>query len=249
MRRSRLPKPQRIDPDEEQQAPQFNAVRLAQLLVAGTLISIAIGTVYYYNMFVDMEQNVNTAEAQIDRELQRRNDLIQNLLPAVFQYAELERHIFTQVATVRAQRNDIRNETALAEGAGKQLLEKLAASGAKGMLSAEQIAELLPAAGVTGGSLGQVLGRLMAVSEQYPDMKSSAPFKILMEKMVDIEDRLAVERGKYNDCVNLYTTHTASFPGQIFARAFGFESRQLFSAEAQARLRPRIEWPQRERLQ
>ncbi len=245
-RRSRLP------PQLQQHVGtpgQPNPVRIAQLLVAATLISIAVGTVYYYNLFVDMEQNVNTAQAQIDRELQRRTDLIQNLLPAVFEYAELERHVFTQVATLRAQRNDDQGATASAEVGGAQLLDQLAHGSLEGLPNAEQLGALFSTGSATGGSFGELLGRIIAVSEQYPDMKSSAPFKILMEKVVDIEDRVAVERGKYNDCVNRYTTLTASFPGHIFARLFGFGNRELFRAEAQARQRPQISWPQRERLQ
>ena len=75
-------------------------------------------------------------------------------------------------------------------------------------------------------------------------MKSSAPFKMLMERIVDVEDRLAVERQKFNDCVNEYTTVTSSFPSKLFAKAFGFKSRSLFAAEADARATPRVGWPQ-----
>jgi hypothetical protein len=96
--------------------------------------------------------------------------------------------------------------------------------------------------------LGDLLGRLVAVSEQYPDMKSGRPFELLMEKIVEIEDRLAAERERYNDSVNIYTTLTASFPGRLFASVFGFEAHTLFSADPNARPAPAVGWPPREAL-
>lgn len=209
----------------------LHPVRLAQLLVCAAVITTALGTVYYYNLFVDLEQDVRTAVAQIDRELQRRADLTQNLLPAVFEYAALERHVFTEVAKVRAQMAGVAND-----GASKKLGKELGKVPGVIDLKAK-----LAAAGTD--PFGEVLKRLVAVSEQYPDMKSSAPFTMLMEKVVEIEDRLAEERKKYNDCVNYYTTLSASFPGALFAQIFSFERHELFSAEPEARARPVVGWP------
>ncbi len=195
--------------------------QFAKALVLATTITIAMGTVYYYNLFISLDQDVHTSLAQIDRELQRRVDLIETLLPPAFEYAALERQIFTDVAKLRARPS----------GTPAALEEILKAAPVAGE-------SVLPPSG-----LNEVLGRLLAVSEQYPDMKSNTPFQLLMENLVEIENRLADERRKYNDQVNFYTTKTASFPGKIFAELFEFDEHALFTAEPRARRAPIVDWP------
>ncbi len=207
-------------------------VRLAQLLVVSALLITCLGTIYYYNQFVNMDQNVHTAMAQIDRELQRRSDLVHSLLPPAFEYAALEREIFTEVARMRTELGGVN-----APHVGQAEVPDAPA------LSAPSLPELGTVS--KGEPLAEMLKGLIAVSEQYPDMKASAPFKILMEKIVDVENRLAVERKNYNDQVNIYTTATASFPGRIFARLFNFEDHKLFKADRGAEVLPQVGWPEK----
>ena len=253
--RSRVPT--RVVPARESPLPRTDRnvlfgladpVRLAQLLVAGALITTALGAVYYFNTFVDMEQDVHTAVAQIDRELQRRSDLVRSLAPVVLAYASLEHQVFTEVAKVRTQLSDppeytapeaIPPETAPeAPGAGQAGMTASPADGTGAGASAGAGSSppgRFEPGGLSSDPIGALLTHFFAVAEQYPDMKSSAPFELFMERLVEIEDRLALERKNYNDCVNAYTTIIASFPGKIFAHLFGFESAPLFRADAAAR--------------
>jgi LemA protein len=188
-----------------------------------------------------MEQDVTCAQAQVDRELQRRTDLVKSLLPAVYEYASLERHVFTEVAKVRAQlAGMLQNKAA---GLDPETMKQLEAQ-AGGAPKAGAKAAPVGAAGAGSDQLSAVLGRLIAVSEQYPDMKSSGPFNSFIDKVTEIENRLAAERQKYNDAVNRYTTLRSAFPGALFARIFGFEQYTLFRAEAGAEARPDVQWPQ-----
>lgn len=206
-------------------------VRVFSLMLVLFVAVIVFGTVYYFNRFVMAEQNCQTALAQIDKELQRRTDLVRNLLPAVFEYADLERHIFTEVSRVRAH---------TADTAPKNTLEELVESfGQTGSLP-----PLEKLAGIDPGAVGEMLAQVSAVAEQYPNMKSSAPFQMLMERLVDIEDRIAMERKSYNDFVNLYTTLIDSFPGYAYAKMFGFEPMPLFSAQAGADQAPQVGRPE-----
>jgi len=202
------------------------AIWLARLLVAGAVLTSLIGALVYYNRLVSLEQEINAARAQIDRELQRRNDLLQNLVPPVFEYADLERRVFTEVAKVRGE----------LPGGLKDLLPS--ALDGQSLGSAPS--------GLTAGAdkLGEIMGRLIAISEQYPDMKASAPFELLMQKITETEDRLATERQRYNVLVNQYVTLACSFPGAVFATLFRFEKHKpFFAVEPAASPTPKVRRP------
>lgn len=207
----------------------LSPLRIAKGLVTATIAMVAMGTAHYFNLFVRLDQDVHTALAQIDKELQRRADLVNNLLPPAFEYAALERQVFTGVAKVRAARPEFSRMLEEAARAASSTGESKVGAQIQGPIPLE--------------SLGEIMPRLLAVSEQYPDMKSVAPFELLMENLVEIENRLAEERRSYNDYVNFYTTKTASFPGKIFAELFEFHVHELFVAEPAARKAPKIEWP------
>lgn len=195
------------------------------------LIILAAGTIFYYNLLVTTEQDVLAARGKVNTFLQRRNDISINLSKAVIDYAKHERGVFTAVVSLRS---------ALAKGGEKdpeleEMFKQLKQQDAGAVKAGEAIT------GVTTPASKDLspLARLLAVAEQYPDLKLSNTFINLMTALTDIEKDLAQERMKYNDAVNIYTTNMAKFPINIFAALFGFKDKPYFEATEEAqKLKP-----------
>lgn len=143
--------------------------------------------------------------------LQRRADLIPNLVATVRGYASHERAIFTEVADARSR----------------------------------LIAARTPAEAQAGNQqLDSALGRLLAISERYPDLKANQNFIRLQDELAGTENRIAVERKRYNDVVRDYNTRIRRFPTNLIASATGFSSKPYFEAEAGARQAPKVQFDQ-----
>ena len=163
------------------------------------LIMSGIGT---YNKLVTKNENVKSAFSQIDNQLQRRNDLIPNLVQTVKQYAAHEEEVFTDVADARA---------------------KLAGAGT--------VAEQAEGdAAVTGA-----LSRLLAISENYPELKANQNFIQLQDELAGTENRIAVSRKDYNDVAKDYNKSIKNFPTLIFANILGFDEVNYFEASENSR--------------
>jgi len=162
-----------------------------------------------YNAFVAGQEGVQAAWAQVENQLQRRYDLIPNLVETVRGYAEHEREVLTAVTEARAR----------VGGAGT----------VEGRIEAEQ-------------ELSSALSRLLVVVENYPVLQAAPNFRALQDELAGTENRIAVERRRYNEVVQQYNVLLRQFPRNMIAGMFGFERAEFFEAPAEARTAPRVEF-------
>jgi len=184
------------------------------LIIAGVVIVIVIFSLYSlfkgsYNKFVSMDEAVKSSWAQVENQLQRRFDLIPNLVETVKGYAKQEKDVLVEVTNARAK----------VGGAGS-VPDKIAAN----------------------NQLSGALSRLLIVVERYPDLKSNQNFMHLQDELAGTENRVAVERRRYNEVVQTYNVAVRSFPGNIVAGIFGFAKAPFFEAPATAKAAPQVKF-------
>ena len=176
------------------------------------LIGLIVGGAYVSsrNEMVRKNETLKQAWSQVDVVLQRRADLIPNLVATVKGYAQQEQKVFGDIANARASLLNARTPG-----------EKIAAN----------------------GQLDGALGRLLAIVENYPNLKSNQNFLALQDELAGTENRIAVERRRYNEAVQDYNTYIGLFPNSIFARWAGFQrNNDYFAASATAREVPKVEF-------
>jgi LemA protein len=154
-----------------------------------------------YNQIQTLDERVNAAESQIKVQLQRRADLIPNLVETVKAYAKQEQTIFIAVAEARAK---------LAGAVQSGSLEEMAAANT---------------------ALNAPLGRLLAIVENYPQLKSNENFRDLQNQLEGTENRIAVARQDYNESVNTYNAYIRRFPQVLTAKILGKKSRPYFELQ------------------
>jgi len=181
---------------------------IAAVVVLVVLILIVWG-IGSYNNLVTMQEQVKNSWAQVETVLQRRYDLIPNLVNTVKGYAKQEQTVFTEVARLRSQW-----------------------AGAKTSAEQAQAANQLEGA----------LGRLMVIVESYPELKSNQNFLALQDELAGTENRIAVERRRFNDSARVYNTAIRRFPTSAVAGLFGFAPHPYFEAAATAREAPKVEF-------
>ena len=194
-----------------------------QILIVLLFALITGGSIYYYNLLVTTEQDVLAERGKVDALLQRRNDISINLSKAVFDYSNHERGVFTAVVALRS----ILSENGVKDTKLEEIMKNLE--------QPEKVAAGKAGEKVSGADPLSALGRLLAVAEQYPDLKLSSNFLNLMTALVEVEKDLAAERIKFNDAANVYTTNRAKFPINIYAWIFGFKERHYFEATDEAK--------------
>src|SRR6266566_8019938 len=160
-----------------------------------------------YNRFVGQEEAIKAQWAQVENQLQRRNDLIPNLVETVKGYAQHEEGVFKEVADARSQ-----------------------------LLSAKSPEETIAAA----NRQTSALGRLLAIAENYPQLKANEQFNRLMDELSGTENRIAVERMRYNERVQDYNSARRQFPANMTAKVFGFKEYPYFQAPPDAKQVPRV---------
>lgn len=176
------------------------------LSVAGVLLLVVLfWGVAVYNGLVNLKNRVKNAFAQIDVQLQRRYDLIPNLVETAKGFLKHERETLREVTEAR--------NTALAA----------AKAASANPASASAIAEL----GTAESALNSALSRLMLVAEAYPDLKSDRHMAQVMEELSSTENKIAFSRQAYNDAVTVYNTKRESFPAVMIAGMLGFDAMQL----------------------
>ncbi len=185
------------------------------LLVLAVLVLIALMLAGSYvgrrNEMVRKNETINAAWSQVDVVLQRRADLIPNLVETVKGYAAQEQTVFGQVAAARAA-----------------------------LLGARTPADRIAA----NTQLDGALGRLLAIVENYPQLKSNENFLRLQDELAGTENRIAVERRRYNEALRDYNTYIGLFPNNVFARWAGFRRNDhYFEAPTPARQVPKVEFP------
>jgi len=175
------------------------------LILLIVAVVAAVLLIGIYNRLVALRQNANQAFADIDVQLRQRHDLIPNLVETVKGYAAHEKGTLEAVIAAR-------NAAVSAEKSGDP----------KAMGAAE-------------GVLGAALGRLIALSEAYPDLKANTNFQQLQAELSDIENKLAAARRFFNSAVAEYNTGREQFPAVLFAGAFGFGPRDMFDLGEEGR--------------
>ena len=192
---------------------------LITILVLAVIALILFGWVKNtYNGLVKSDEAVQSAWAQVENVYQRRADLIPNLVATVKGYAEHESSTLQAVIEARAKATQV----------------KVDASD----LTDEQIAKYQAAQ----GELSQALGRLIAVSEAYPDLKANENFKDLQAQLEGTENRITVERQKFNETAQSYNTQIRSFPTNLIAGLFNFDKKGYFKAAEGADVAPKVEF-------
>ena len=191
---------------------------LFAIIVVALIAIIALWGVKSYNQFVTAEENVETAWSQVENQYQRRSDLIPNLVNTVKGYAAHEQTTLEQVIAARAQATAIKLDAA--------------------QMTADQIQAFNDAQ----GQLSMALGRLMAVSEAYPDLKANQNFLELQAQLEGTENRITVARNTFNEQAKAYNVLVRRFPKNIIAQMFGFEKKPYFEAEAGAEKAPTVEF-------
>src|ERR671910_483350 len=175
---------------------------LLSILFAATLLSGCS-----YNRFVSQEEAVKAQFAQVQNQLQRRNDLIPNLVETVKGYASHEKEVFQQIAESRAK-----------------------------LAGAQTPADTIAAANQQSAALA----RLLVIVEQYPNLKANEQFNRLSDELAGTENRIAVERMRYNERVQAYNTQRRQFPANLTASIFGFKEYPFFKAPEAAKAVPKV---------
>jgi len=178
-------------------------VGMTAVLMAVALLCSGCG----YNTMVSLKEQIDSAWAQVENQLQRRNDLVPNLVEVTKGYAAHEKEIFTRVAEARSR-----------------------------LIGAGSRAEKIDAA----DNLSGALSRLLAIAENYPQLKADAQFARLSDELAGTENRIATERRRYNDTVREYNTFIKKFPQTLVARITGFETEKYFEAAKGAEEVPKV---------
>ncbi|MBR3895788.1 MAG: LemA family protein [Bacteroidaceae bacterium] len=171
-----------------------------------------------YNTMTEKEEAVNKAWSNVENQYQRRSDLIPNLVNTVKGYAQHEQSTLTAVLEARSKATQI---TVNADD-----------------LTPEKLKEYQQAQ----GQVTSALGKLLAITEAYPDLKANENFKELQAQLEGTENRISVERRNFNEVVGDYNTYIRKFPQNIVAGIFGFEKRAYFEAEAGSEKAPKVEF-------
>jgi len=171
-----------------------------------------------YNGMVQDQESATTAAANVQSAYQRRADLIPNLVETVKGYAKHEEETFKEVVEARAKATQVTLDTE--------------------NLTPEKLQQFQQAQ----GDVTSALGKLIAVSEAYPDLKANEQFMALQSQLEGCENRINEARNKYNSVVQTYNTNIRSFPKNIFAGLFGFDKMTKFEAQAGAEKAPEVKF-------
>lgn len=189
------------------------------LIICGIIVAVlAFWGIGKYNAMAMAQENVEKSWADVETQYQRRSDLVPNLVNTVKGYAQHEQSTLEAVVSARTKATQVTIDPANA--------------------TPEQIAAYQQAQ----GELGQALGRLIAITENYPDLKANTNFQELMSQLEGTENRIAVARSKFNDEARGFNKLIVAFPGNLVAKFCGFEKKNYFEADAGAKTAPTVEF-------
>ncbi|MBI3315479.1 MAG: LemA family protein [Candidatus Omnitrophica bacterium] len=188
------------------------------LAVLGAVVLMTLAFTGLYNSLVGMEEKVKQAWAQVENVYQRRLDLIPNLVETVKGYAAHENETFVAVTQARSK--------------------------AAGALSADVINDPQKFAQFqeSQAALGSALSRLLVVVEKYPELKANENFLSLQAQLEGTENRITVERGRFNEAAQAFNTRLRQFPANVIGGMFGFKLKEYFKADAQAQTVPKVQF-------
>lgn len=196
----------------------MNKKVIVLIAVAVVLLGSFVWVKNVYNNLVTSDENTQSAWSQVENVYQRRADLIPNLVATVKGYAAHESETLESVVAARAKATQVTIDPE--------------------SLSSEDIAKYNEAQ----GELGNALGRLLLIQENYPDLKANQNFRDLQAQLEGTENRIATERMKFNQAVQNYNTAIRRFPSNIIASMFGFEKKGYFEANSGAENAPKVEF-------
>ena len=178
---------------------------------------IAVWGIKEYNNLVVAEESVTTAWSNVESQYQRRADLIPNLVNTVKGYASHEQETLDAVISARAKAM----QTNISDDLSQENIQKFQAA---------------------QNELGNALGKLIAIRESYPDLKANQNFMQLQEQLEGTENRIQVERQKFNETVKSYNIHIRRFPTNIVAGMFNFDAKSTFTSDPNAENAPSVEF-------
>ncbi len=182
------------------------------------IVLVALWGISSYNGLVSMDENVSNSWANVETQYQRRSDLIPNLVNTVKGYAKHESETLESVMAARSQATQVKIDPS---------------NCTPQQLAAYQKAQ---------GDVTTALGKLLAITENYPDLKANQNFLELQSQLEGTENRINVARKDFNDTAKKYNTSLRRFPRNIIASMCGFEKRNYFEAEAGAEKAPKVEF-------
>lgn len=188
------------------------------IIIVAVVAIITIWAVSGYNSLVGMDENVSNQWANVETQYQRRADLIPNLVNTVKGYAAHEKETLEGVIAARSQATQIKVDPT--------------------DLTPEKLAEYQKAQ----GQLATALGKLLAITENYPDLKANQNFLELQAQLEGTENRINVARKNFNDAAKTYNTTIRRFPKNILAGMFGFDKRAYFEAAEGAEQAPQVQF-------
>ena len=192
-------------------------MKKSTLLIIGAAVALlAVYCTSTYNSLAKSAQKVSAAWANVETQYQRRSDLIPNLVNTVKGYAAHESQTLENVIAARAKATSI-----TVDGANPQQFAKYAEA---------------------QGNVTAALGKLIAIAESYPDLKANQNFLELQAQLEGTENRIAVERQRYNDIVKQFNQSIVTFPRNIIANMFGFSSKEFFAALQGSEKAPVVEF-------
>ena len=193
-------------------------MKKAIIIVVAVVAIVVIWCITGYNSLVGMEENVNNQWANVETQYQRRSDLIPNLVNTVKGYATHEQETLEGVVEARSKATQIKVDPQ--------------------NLTPEKLAEYQQAQ----GQLATALGKLLAITENYPDLKANQNFQELQAQLEGTENRINVARKNFNDAAREFNTSIRRFPKNILAGLFGFDKRTYFEAQEGAETAPSVEF-------
>lgn len=191
---------------------------IGKIILIAVLIIVGMVGCGQYNSLVTKSEQVNNAWSNVESAYQRRADLIPNLVETVKGYANFEQQTLTAVVEARSKATSTTIDPT--------------------NITPEKLAEYQQAQ----SGLSQALGRLLMITENYPELKANQNFLELQSQLEGTENRIKVERDKYNGVVTDYNIGVRKFPANLFAGLFGFKTRGQFEAEAGAEKAPQVKF-------
>ena len=188
------------------------------LVIVGVIALIAASFGGTYNSLVQADEKVKQAWAQVENVYQRRLDLIPNLVETVKGYAAFEKSTFVEVAEARSRAAGSISPEAITDPAKFQQFQQSQAA------------------------LSSALSRLMVVVEKYPDLKANENFMALQAQLEGTENRISVERGRFNETAQAFNMQFRQFPTNVIGGMFGFKVKEYFKAEAEASKAPKVQF-------
>jgi LemA protein len=187
-------------------------------IIIGVLVVLALFVIGQYNGLVKLDEGVGKQWGNVENQYQRRSDLIPNLVATVKGYAAHESSTLEDVVAARARATQVTVDP--------------------NNLTPEKLQEFQAAQ----GELSSALGRLLMITENYPDLKANENFRELQVQLEGTENRISTERTRFNEASNSYNAKLRRFPTNVIGSIFGFERRAYFEAEAGSEKAPTVEF-------